>query len=530
MITNVKANRLTSYILVFCFLAGGLSPALSYFDYDQLAQQWYVCAFFLILLFFYFLIEWVKNDKIIRQYKKTLTRATTFVLALECLFVIFHDIAFAVRILPVVGTMDNSTGLAIHICLLLPFVFADKKQISVNSKSVNRIEWHISIVVVTLSIVTVFFTHSRTGILCILTFILIEFLFKRHNHNAKIKMAIIIVSLSVFVILNLNSTKQNSSNGRYFILSNSVELIKDRPISGYPPNGFLKVYMNKQAEYFRSNPNSKYAELADEISHPLNEFINIWINHGLLGLVLLILIVCFPIVVTVLRRQINLLCALCTILIFSFFSYPFLYPLPVLFLLFANIDSLNYILHPLVSRMKILKTKYRKILILLSGVGAICGTIVLMIQFSYCYKWNKAAYRAISGGGPETISVFEELENHYSNNPYFLYNYMSESFYSGNLDKAAELSKRLHHIMSSYNLELISGDIYYHQHKYEEAGVYYENALYMCPCRFAPLEGLYKVFEATGNQLEKQRIADIIAAKKVKVMSSDIVRIKEKCK
>ena len=49
----------------------------------------------------------------------------------------------------------------------------------------------------------------------------------------------------------------------------------------------------------------------------------------------------------------------------------------------------------------------------------------------------------------------------------------------------------------------------------------------MCPSRFAPLEGLHYIYDAIGDSVNKSRIADEITTKKVKVLSSDVIRIKK---
>ena len=52
----------------------------------------------------------------------------------------------------------------------------------------------------------------------------------------------------------------------------------------------------------------------------------------------------------------------------------------------------------------------------------------------------------------------------------------------------------------------------------------------MCPVRFAPLEGLYKVYDTTNDTLQRKEIANQIATKQVKVNSLDIMRIKRRCR
>ena len=85
-------------------------------------------------------------------------------------------------------------------------------------------------------------------------------------------------------------------------------------------------------------------------------------------------------------------------------------------------------------------------------------------------------------------------------------------------------------MLSSYNLELLAGDTCSYLQRFDEAADHYKTAMFMCPCRFAPLEGLYNVYEQTGDDEKKRIIADEIARKTVKVPSEEITRIKKYCR
>lgn len=145
-------------------------------------------------------------------------------------------------------------------------------------------------------------------------------------------------------------------------------------------------------------------------------------------------------------------------------------------------------------------------------------------------QWNKAAYKAVRGESGKMLSQFDELYAYFSDDIYFLYNYMAELYFNGNFKKALDVSLDLQKLMSSYNLELLVGDIYMQLGSYEKAITHFEEALYMCPNRFAPLEGLYKAYEGRGDEQNKERMAGIISNKKVKISSLDVQRIKDTCR
>lgn len=124
------------------------------------------------------------------------------------------------------------------------------------------------------------------------------------------------------------------------------------------------------------------------------------------------------------------------------------------------------------------------------------------------------------------MPVYGRLYRHYSRNPYFLYNYAAEQFYAGCFASALETARECRVYWSSYNLELLTGDICRHSGRYEEAISHYLQAGNMCPVRFAPLEGLYHAYKDSGDTRKADSVSAVIRRKKVKVPSSDVVRIK----
>lgn len=73
------------------------------------------------------------------------------------------------------------------------------------------------------------------------------------------------------------------------------------------------------------------------------------------------------------------------------------------------------------------------------------------------------------------------------------------AFKRKNLDKASQMIAECGQYWSGYNRELLAGDICYYMEEYPDAITHYEMAQDMCPVRFAPLEGLYKVYDAIGD-------------------------------
>ena len=82
--------------------------------------------------------------------------------------------------------------------------------------------------------------------------------------------------------------KKDSADGRLLIWRISAGMIADNPITGVGVGKFPAEYMKYQALYFEKHPDSKFSELADNISYPYNEFLRILCELGLIGGILVL--------------------------------------------------------------------------------------------------------------------------------------------------------------------------------------------------------------------------------------------------
>lgn len=188
---------------------------------------------------------------------------------------------------------------------------------------------NIYITVALLAGTTVVLTHSRTGILCLVAYILMALKdYGKISIRPTWKTIIPAIALTGFSILFF---KPESTSGRMFILEQTWELIRKRPWSGYGTGGFDREYMNQQAEFFKQHPESPVTMLADETGHPLNEFAYLWVEHGIGAP--LVLLLSWAGLWHVLRKRKDISSqigsyTLIPLLLFALFSYPFKYPWP----------------------------------------------------------------------------------------------------------------------------------------------------------------------------------------------------------
>lgn len=130
----------------------------------------------------------------------------------------------------------------------------------------------------------------------------------------------IVIFIVFFLILMLCDYRVKSVESRILIWHISINMIKDRPLCGFGYGGFNRNYMLYQADYFNDNITSPFALVADNAFYPYNEFLNITVNQGIIGLFLFIFML---ITAFASARDKSFTAPLFTLMTFSFFSYPF---------------------------------------------------------------------------------------------------------------------------------------------------------------------------------------------------------------
>ena len=332
--------------------------------------------------------------------------------------------------------------------------------------------------------------------------------------------------LLLAVVFYVFSVKQESTGGRRFILERTWELIEERPLTGYGWHGFEREYMPHQGQYFQQHPDCHAAWYADEINHPLNEFLYLWVDFGIIAPILLLLLFAIPYYMYHKRRDRMLgmlLSPVSVVLVFSLTSYPFLYPLPWVIMILTYIVMMR-------KPIGRLNQRYRKT-VMVASIGVCIAGLALMIWEMTCeHKWaklNRAVERHYTAA---VIDRYDKLSSHYHNNPRFLYSYMYAQYKVSRLEEVLGTYQQLRQYADTYDMELLAGDAYRHLQQHKDALRHYENAMWMCPVRFAPLEGMMQVYMDNGDKLRADSMAQVILSKPVKVPSPQVEEIKRKAK
>ena len=404
------------------------------------------------------------------------------------------------------GSFDNVAGFASCLCLSIPLGY---RLLGSYGRIYNVFFWSCKAICA----IAVILSASRIGIVCL---IVMTTLFLLRNHK-KMLLVSIPIMITVMVVLTL-TVKTDSSRGRWFIYCQTIEMIAERPFTGWGKGAFLENYMNRQADYFREHPDSEYAILADNVRHPLNEILLITVEYGLLGLTVVFFAAIAVLMYYKKHRtgtgRLGLAVLLC-IMLFSLFSYPFLYPFTWIMLAFALLCIFS-------DKIRFTKSSAMVVLLLLP-FGSYCYIKEIKQELEFGEMQEKACYGLARKMLPRYAALYETKSDDYL----FLYNYAAMLFDTGRYEEAGNTAKECSEILADYDLCLLRGDIEQELGSSKSAIAFYWQAYYMCPSRFVPLYEIYKIHRRSGNLSEQNRLADIILNKEIKIDSEEIRRIKE---
>lgn len=439
-----------------------------------------------------------------------------------CQFIGWFPLSHKVKI---TGSFDNPAGFVAVLSMGFPIgLFLISK-----TKTIKRYLAFIGSIVIALVIVL---SHSRTGLLALITSMLIFPLSQKKTTNYLLNLKyyrILFICIAVFFIIGasiLYKQKKDSANGRLLIWKVSLEMIGDKPLRGHGYGKFQANYMVYQAKYFEKNPKSKFSQLADNTKHPFNEFLKIAVEFGVMGLIFLILLIILTLKLLMKwhnEKKVLVLSGLASFMVFASLSYPLHYISIWLLLAFYFSVFLP---------SKELKIKKAPILIFLRSVIVIICISSLFYIFRLSQKeieWKTIAENSLKGN---TIKMLPRYEKLYSTslkrNPYFLYNYAAELNVANEFENSIRLLNECQKKFNDYDVQMLLADNYLQLGDTIMAVQTYKYAGNMIPCRFLPLYQIFDIYKASNKYEQAIEYATIIVKKEVKIPSVTVSAIKFK--
>lgn len=500
----VKIILSTLLLLSCCFI-----PVQGLYD-DRIAPKCYMAAVVAAVIAATCAICMIRRQTAVTASRHALAVAAAIVMAYNIACVVVYDFILAPSSqmhLPIRGTFDNPAGYALSICILMSTSMWQATELG------RRARTAVLALCITASI-TVVMSLNRCGMLFLAVYWTV-FVIRQLRCATWIKYttAVSIVIAGSCIAL---STKQGSTSGRHFILERTWELIQQRPLTGYGHHGFEREYMPQQARYFMAYSDSAVSWLADDILHPFNEWLYVWVNYGIVATVALLLLFIIPIILYLKSRDRSLgqlIPPLIAVMMFATTSYPHQYPMAWIIVLMPYI----YLFRQHLRSMSIA---------IVSLLSAILLLAVTIREGIYEHRWHHANEGVSMGYARQALPIYESLREHYSGNPRFLYSMMFCQYQARRFDKAADTYETLSHMVATYDMELLMGDICLHDGKPGRSLSHYTRAMYMVPVRFAPLDGQLRAYAMMGDTLRADSVARVIMGKRVKVPSAAVEQIR----
>lgn len=423
----------------------------------------------------------------------------------------YYMIVYTPNTFKVVGSFDNPAGFAASLVVGFPF--------SLSLKS-SKILKYLGLLAAGVIIAAVVLSESRAGVLAIILSTAI-YLFSKNKNIVRYKFRYSIIGIITLLIMGvlLFFYKKNSALGRMLIWKNSIEMISDKPLVGHGSGSFLSKYMTYQANNFEYNPDSLFSKLADNVSHPFNEYLFLTVEYGVVGL--LILAFALILIIRSMKRISLEILSLLSVAIFSCFSYPFRYAFVIVIVAYCLSDiktgkQIHYNLKP----------NLNYVLLVLC---ILCSTLLIK-DIHFEYQWGKLAKRPFYIADHTFIEKMRILYDQWNGNPYFLYNYGAMLNSLKRYDESNAILTECTMYLNDYDVQLLLADCYLQKENFDQAEKCFLLASNMCPNRFVPLYQLVHLYDRIGEKEKAYNLAEKITHKVVKIPSFKVQRIKNEMK
>ena len=147
------------------------------------------------------------------------------------------------------------------------------------------------------------------------------------NRTLTIVSSILILISIAGALAGIYLLKKDSANGRLLLWKVTGQAIREQPWTGTGTGGFPAAYAEAQAEYFTSGKASETEMMvAGCPEYGFNEFLQIGLEQGLVGLMVFVLLLGYSLFRGVKNRQIGVAGGILALMVFSLASYPLQLP------------------------------------------------------------------------------------------------------------------------------------------------------------------------------------------------------------
>ncbi|MBR6892790.1 MAG: O-antigen ligase family protein [Bacteroidaceae bacterium] len=519
-ISNIKHNAIN--ILFVCWYALGLFITSNSFCNVENDIKKYLAIFGgLVVIVFILLTK--KPRGLVRHICSPVTMHFLFITGA---FLALYGLLQYISIFPsnhpsfrITGSFENPAGITAVLALLFPIGVSW----CINSHRIIKIAIS-SLLLLYLSAIVL--SGARTAIISIIVSSLVVLSIdttwlKRLLHSKVLASVVIILICGVSILLF--QLKANSTYGRLFIWKTSMPLIFDKIWLGHGINGFKSEYMYEQANYFQQHEGDRFAWLADNISHPFNEFINVAFNFGIIGLLVFMILITIPITMALRHRgwySSVVVACYSSFAVLATFSYPLQYaPVWILMTILFILPFTRYLPKRIHVALRIIFISFTFI-----AFYFLYHTVIAELN------WKRIADRSLEGQTEQMIPFYQKIHDNtiLRYDGYFLYNYAAELNFINRYDESLQILHECLKEIYDYDVALLYADNYQNIHQNDSVIKYATLASNMIPCRFLPYSYLLQAYNCKKDKAHAILIAKKIHNKKVKIPSPMVDEVKSK--
>ncbi len=427
----------------------------------------------------------------------------------------------------VCGTFENPAPYSILIVLILPLALDYALFVRLrHGQRLTNMLFYLSAFYLLFSVVILVMCVSRAAwVASVISLMSMVWLRMKCSVVKQCFVLLAVIILSAPFLYGMYALKKDSADGRLLIWKISYPVAKQQVFSGVGIGGFPYVYGEAQEAYFRDKKGTQDEEmLAGAPDCAYNEYLQIWIELGLPGVLSCLCLIVYVYIRLLRYRNVEII-GLCgtmvSLMAVSFFSYPLRCFATCLLSLFILLWA------AWMPMMLDEKKRNRKLgmmfgLLLLVGVEA-----MVCVRFNKSYRTWTAVKRWDMVRPYFDREKYEGIENCYralypdlKKDAGFLFEYGMCLSYNGHYEESNIILNEGAKRSSDPMFFNLMGKNFQALGRVEEAEEMFYKAYYRVPHRIYPLYLLMGLYEKEGRDLEMLEKAHQIVGKKEKVPSS----------
>ncbi|HEX2869065.1 MAG TPA: O-antigen ligase family protein [Ignavibacteriales bacterium] len=506
---KINVNLLDLSLVLFVLYSGA---RLIFTKYETIFNEKFILLVLLLIIYFiYKSLMTNKSENIFSSQTKYLLFTFVFggiaqaVIGIAQIYKI--NIFYTQQKGMIAGTLGNSNYYAEYLSIIIPFSYG-LYLFLVSCDKDNRYLRYLGGIAFTSGIFVLPSTFSRAGWLAtafgigFLITVRYEILKKMKLRFGRKLRAVILFAVfvaTVFFAYFAYSVKPDSATGRLLIWKITQSMIERNPVFGIGFDRLKVEYENYQADYFAKGLGTKYEQLlAGHVTHTYNEFLGLFAEIGIIGLVVFLFLIGYSIYLAMINRGKNnplLISSQAGILSFAVvacFSFSMsIYSVFISFFFLLAIISANSGIKTLLI-IESPKNADKLIAFISLFLSVLIGWNAMLL-YDGQQKWKKAYYLTLQLNLKEAENGYKILYPRFKEDGMFLFMYGGVYSMSGKHTEAISLLESALNKYNDPNLWLTLGRSNESINNYSKAEFCYRKASNIIPHKYFPRYCLIKV-------------------------------------